>query len=415
MANSFNTSTYVALESLDLLTNKLKASKFFNADCSKEFKLKFPVGDTIRVEFPDRGVIRNGLTYTPSEIKRRYTTVSFDEPFGTDFELDSIESLLSSPRGRSKFSQDILEPRMAQLAQEIDSRCMLYAYRNAASVVGALGTNPSTYDAISGAARQKMVELGGWQEGYDKGIFVPPSVHRAVRTANIALHNPGAVISRQHKTGVIDQADGFDWYESMSFYRHTAGTWAGAVTVTSTVTSDGATSITLTCTNGDTFKKGDKFSIASVKPVNLMTRRTFGSDEKTFTITSSDQTISGTSATVEFWPPMYGPSHPWQNVDALPLASAALTLWPGTTSPNGKSGLVGVALDKLAFAIVGAELELPQKAEMAAQKTDPDSGISVAFIRDFDVRQRKMVNRFDCMIGFGSFYSDSNAIAIACA
>lgn len=414
MANSFNTSTWVSMTSVDLLTNELKASKFFNTDYSKEFKLRYPVGDTIRVEFPDRGTIRNGLTYTPQTIQRRYSTVTFDEPFGTDFELDSVESLLSTARGRSKFEQDYIQPRMAQIAQEIDSRAILYAYRNAASVVGALGTNPSSYDAISGAARQKMVELGGWQAGYDKGMFVPPAVHRAVRTANIALHNPVGTISAQHRTGQIAQADGFDWYESMSLYRHTAGTWAGAVTVTSTQTTDGITSLALTCTTGDTFKKGDKFSIASVLPVNTMTRRSFGTDAKTFTITA-DVTGASSAATISFWPPMYGPNHPWQNVDALPAASAALTLWPGTTSPNGKVGLVGVALDKLAFALVGAELELPTKAEMASSSTDPDSGISVAFIRDFDVRARKMVNRFDCMIGFGSFYSDSNAVAIACA
>lgn len=415
MANTFEYADWLAMESLDLLVNKLSVSQFFNTDYSKEFKQKFPVGDSIRIPYPDRGTIRNGLIYNPDAITRRHATIDFEEPFGSDFEWDAAEQALKAPRGRAKVSKEILEPRMAQLAQEIDSRNALYAYQNAASLTGVLGTNPTTYDATSGAARQIMAELACPPDG-DRGLIVPPAVMRAVKASNIALHNPISDVSKQFRSGIVQYADGFEWYESMSLYRHTAGTWAGAVTVTSTVTAQGTTTLGVTCTNADTWKKGDKFSIAAVVSTNPMTRRTFNATAKTLTITA-DTTATTTTATISFSPALYGPGSPHQNVDALPVAAAALTLWPGTTSPNGKSGIVGMAIQRNAFALVGVELEAPKESsvELYSSKTDPDSGLSISFIRQFDGRARKMINRFDVTMGRGSFYNDSCAVAIACA
>jgi hypothetical protein len=413
MANSFEYADWLAMECLDLLENKRAVSQFFNTDYSKEFKMKFPVGDSIRVPYPDQGVIRNGLPYNPTAITRRHATITFDEPFGSDFEWDSAEAALRAPRGREKVSKEILAPRMALLAQEIDSRCALFAYQHAAQVVGALGTNPSTYDATSAAARQAMKELS-CPDG-DKAMIVPPAVMRAVKTSNIALHNPVTDISKQMRSGIVQHADDFEWYESMSLYRHTAGTTTSP-TVTTTQTGTAAiNSIAISCTTGNTFKKGDKISFASTLPVNPATKRTFGTATKTFTVTA-DVTAANSSATVAFSPDMFGPGSPYQNVDALPVATAVVTMWPGTTSPNGKSGIVGVALHRDAFALVGVELEAPKESsvELYSSKRDPDSGISISFIRQFDARARKMINRFDVMIGFGEFYNDACAVAVAC-
>jgi len=412
MPNTFAYADWLAMEALAILESKRAVSQFFNTDYSKEFKKKFPIGDSTRVPFPQQFTIRNGLPYNPQAINTRTATITFDEPFGIDFEWDSAEAYLRAPRGMEQISKKFIDPAMSQLGQEIDSRCALYAYQNAASVVGILGTAPTTFDATSAAARQIMVELGSGTG--EKGMIVPPSVMRALKNAAIGYFNPVTDISKQFRTGIVGSGDGFEWYESMSLYRHTAGTWAGAVTVTATVTADGLSSIGLTATNGDTLKKGDKFSIAAVLPVHPQTRRTFGTAAKTFTVTA-DVTAAASAMTVAFSPPMYGPNSQYQNVNALPVAAAVVTLWPGTASPSGKVGQVGLALGKNAFALVGSELEEPKSTsvELVSQKRDPDSGISVRFIRDWDTRESKFINRFDVMIGFGSFYNDSDAVAIA--
>lgn len=414
MPNTFEYADWLAMECLDLLESKRAVSQHFNTDYSKDFKLKFPVGDSIRVPFPQQFTVRDGLSYNPQPINRRHATVTFDNPFGIDFEWDSAEQALKAPRGRAKVAKEILDPAMSQLAQEIDSRAALYAYQNAAGLVGQLGTNPTAYDTTSAAARQAMQELACPDSG-ERAMIVPPAVMRTIKTNAIALFNPVSDISKQFRQGIVSHADGFDWYESMSLYRHTAGTTTSP-TVTTTQTGTAAiSSIAISCTTGNTFKKGDKISFADVLPVHPQTRRTFGTATKTFTVTA-DVTAANSSATVPFSPPMYGPGSQYQNVNALPVATAVVTMWPGTTSPNGKVGQVGLAIHKDAFALVGVELEEPKSSsvELVSQKRDPDSGMSVRFIRMFDPLSSKMINRFDVMIGFGSFYNDACAVAVAC-
>ena len=413
MANVFGTlkdaGQWVSMEFLALLESKRSVSQFFNTDFSKEFKQKFPVAESISVQYPMQYAIRNGLEYDPPAANRRYATINIGEPFGVDLpEIDSLENALMTPRSRDKFAELYLDPASTQLAQEIDSRCALFAYQNAAGVVGALGTDPTTVDDTSAAARQKLQELGA--PAGERGMLIPPAVMRAVKASNASLFNPVTDISKMFRDGILSHADGFDWYESMSLYRHTAGTWATAVTVT-TAPANGATSVVLTCTTGDTFKKGDKIAFGSVLPVHPLTKRTFGAAEKTFTITA-DVTGAGSAATISVSPAIYF-SGPYQNVDSQPLAAAALTLWPGTTSPNGKVGNVGLALPKNAFALVGLELEEFTDVEMCSQKRDPDSGIAVRFIAASDPRASKRIRRFDVCIGFGNFYNDL-AHVVAC-
>jgi hypothetical protein len=173
----------------------------------------------------------------------------------------------------------------------------------------------------------------------------------------------------------------------------------------------GATSLRVTCTTGDTFNKGDVFSIATVFQVNPMTRRKTTTDDQA--VRRHAATVGAASAaTLQISPAIYGPGSPYQNVDALPLAGAALTLFPGTASPSGKAASTALAIHPHAFALVGVELEMPKAAEVSIQKRDPETGIAVAFIRMFDPIQRKMVNRFDVLLGFGNLYSDECAVRI---
>ena len=415
MANAWMTikdaGTWVANESLYLLRSKLHVSPFFNTDYSKDFKLSYATtGDTIKVPYPMNYDIRNGLDYAPPAAAQKFATITIGEPFGVDVpEIDSLEAAISTPRSKEEFSNRYLKPAMLKLAQEIDSRCALYAFVHAAGVVGALGTNPSTFDATSGASRQKMQELGA-PDG-ERGMIVPPSVVRAVKAANIGLFNPVQDISKTFRTGLLGTTDGFEWYESMSLYRHTAGTMATSGATLTAALANGASTAALTCTTGETVKAGDKFSIASVLPVHPMTKRTFGTDAKTFTITAAG-TAASSALTISFSPAMYY-TGPHQNVDAQPAASAALTFWPGTSAPSAKVGNVGLALPQNAFALVGLELEKFTDQEVCSFSRDPDSGISIRFLAGGDIKSSKRIRRFDVCIGFGELYNDL-AHVVAC-
>lgn len=393
-----------------MLLNKLEVAQFFNTDYNDEFTKEFPVGDTVRIKYPQRFLIREGLGYAPQGIARRTTSVTIDQVFGVDFEWDSAEAALKLERGRDKIKSEYLDPAAAQLAQEVDSRCALWALRNTNHIVGQLGTDPTSFATISGLARQRMIEMAATPG--EKGMIIPPKVNTALVNAGVAYFNPSSEISKQYKEGSIGRQAGFDWYESMSLWTHTAGTWAGTVELSAAL-ADGASTAALTATTGDTFKKGDVFHFQNVYEVNPSTRRSTGV-LKQFVITA-DATAAASAATISFQPAIAGPGSQYQNVDSLPANGADLTLFPGTTSPNGKSGVNGLAIGKNAFALVGVKLETPKAVELSSNIRDPKTGLAVRFIRMFDPQQSKMINRFDVAMGFGNLYPDNDAVRVLSA
>lgn len=414
MANQFIFPDWVAPEALRLLINKLEVAQFFNTDYNKEFDREFPIGEIVRVKLPQRFFIRDGLGYSPQPINRINTTVTCNQIFGVDFEWDSFEGALRMERTKEEISKQYLEPAMAQIAQEIDTRAALFAYQNGNNIVGQLGVDPNSATTFM-QARQRMIELA-CPPGGEKGMVIPPAVSTSLVPALQSLFNPASEISEQYKEGSLGRLWGADWYESMSLWRHTAGTWATPASNTiSTTANQSGNQITVANTNGDTYNVGDVFSIANVNEVNPMTRRTLSTVPKQFVVAAPLTGTGGGVDVLTISPAIFGPGSQYQNVDALPAASALMTLFPGTPSPNGKSGAQGLLLHRDAFALVGVKLESPKATELTAQSRDPKTGIPVRFVRMFDPIQSKMVNRWDTVIGFGQLYADNCSVRVLCA
>ena len=409
MPNTFAyTSNWVTMRTLDLLVNKLEVGAFFNTEFNRELTQEFPVGSTFNVKLPQMFIPRTGLGYNPQTINRRTTPVTCDQVIGVDFEWDSIELALNMERGEEEIEKQYLMPAAAALKQELDSKCAQWAYLNSPNIVGSLGTNPTSFQTID-QAREQLVEMG-CPPGGDKGLLIPPAISVALSNAGVTYFNPTGNISQQYKEGSLGRTKGFDVYESMSLYDHTAGTWAGAVTVTGAGQS--GSTLNVTATTGDTFLAGDIISIANVFPTNPMTRRTTQrANAKTFVITQNT-TAAANAAALPIYPAIVGPGSPYQNVNALPAAGAALTLFPGTVTPNGRTGKQGLAMHANAFALVSVKFQNPKAVEIASQTRDPKTGVSIAFVRAFDAVQRKWINRFDMMIGFGNLYAENCSVRV---
>lgn len=414
MANSFAKPDWVAMETLRLFMHQSEVFAQMNHQHEEDFTGKdFAVGDRVRVKFPWRPVIRDGFSYNPQNIDRITTDVVVDQPFGIDFEWDTIDKLLNMERGEERVRREYLKPAALYLAAEADKRAALFAYQNTGNIAGVLGTDPTTFDATSAAARQRFQELSSLTD--DKSMFVPPAVMRAIKggsDANLARFGPVEEIKRLYKQGIIGMADGFEWYESMSLRTHTAGTWAGSVSLASAV-ANGDSSLSVTCTTNDTFLKGDVIGLGGVYRVNPVTREVT-ENTNTMTVTvAADATGAASAATVQIKEKLYF-SGPYQNINTQPAASATLTLFPGTSSPSGKTGKQALAFTRDAFAGISLPLPMPKNEEVVSQQTDPETGISIAFIRSFDARDRKWINRFDVLLGFGRLHADLAAMRILC-
>lgn len=414
MANLFLNTSWISMEVLRLLVNKLTVAEYFNTDWDKDFKQEFAVGALIQVKFPQKFLIRDGLGYNPQGINRISTTIALDQPFGIDFEWDDYERAVKAERSEEEIREQYLEPAAAQLAQEVDSRCAQFAYQNASNIVGILGTD-FTSVATPYAARRRLMEKAA--PPGKRAMVVSSSAMATFGTNLTNFFHPGDELSQMFKDGYLGRNAGFDWYESNSLFSHTTGVWANVAGVTVTGAGQSGTSLIITGTNGDTIKKGDKISIANVNAVNPMTRRIAGpAQAQQFTVTQ-DFTLTGGADTISILPAIFGPGSQYQNVDALPANGAVLTLWPGSSIANGvaKTGTVGLALTKLAFALVGAKLYSPKAVEVCSQKQDPKTGLAVRFVKAWDPVRSMNIHRFDMVIGTGNLYQDNGAVGVLSA
>lgn len=414
MANLFLNTSWISLEVLRLLVNKLTVAEYFNTDDNDEFKQEFAVGATIQKKFPQKFLIRDGLGYNPQAINRISTTISLDQPFGIDFEWDDYEGAVKAERSEDEIREQYLEPAAAQLAQEVDTRCALFAKNNVSNIVGILGTD-FTSVATPYAARRRLMEKAA--PPGKRAMCISSSQMASFGTNITNFFQPGDELSQMFKEGYLGRNGGFDWIESNSIFSHTTGVWANVVGVTVTGAGQSGSSLIITGTNGDTIKQGDKISIANVNAVNPMTRRVAGPlQAQQFNVTA-DFVLTGGADTISILPAIFGPGSQNQNVDALPGNGAVLTLWPGSSIVNGaaKTGTVGLALTKLAFALVGAKLYSPKAVEVCSQKRDPKTGLAVRFVKAWDPVRSMNIHRFDMVIGFGNLYQDNGAVGVLSA
>jgi hypothetical protein len=203
----------------------------------------------------------------------------------------------------------------------------------------------------------------------------------------------------------------------VSLYESTASVWSVPADVKVYGAGQSGSTLTVTMTAADTLKVGDVISIAGVYPVNPSTKRTTQkATPRQFVVTKAIASATGGAGgdTIDIYPALLGPGETYQNVDALPATGALITLYPGTTTPSTGpvSGINSLAIHRDAFALVGVPLDNPKKEEMVGQSRDPETGLQVSFIRSFDPIERRWINRFDVLFGFGKLYADSHAVRV---
>src|SRR6185437_11156629 len=327
---NFLDTNWVSMRILWFLQNALEVASMFSTKWESEFGKTFAVDSSVQIKLPQRWLVTDGLGYQPQGIARLSTTVNLDQIFGIHFEWDSYEKLVRMERSQEELEENYLFPAARQLAQEVDSRAAQFAYQNSSNVVGTLGTDSTTI-SFATAADRRLYEKSCPQG--TRHMCLSPSLMESYVKTNVTQFNPAPEISRMFRKGVVGTAAGSEWYRCNSLYKHTAGTAPSHTTSVSGAGQSGS-SLVITGTLGYTIKAGDKFSIASVNGVNPSTRRAGSMGAQHFTVLQ-DITLTGGNDTIQILPAIFGPGSQYQNVDSLPANSAALTFWPGTTTPSG--------------------------------------------------------------------------------
>jgi P22 coat protein - gene protein 5 len=408
--NNFAVSNWVSMKILWFFKNSLNVASQFNSGWDHEFKQKFPIGSEAQIKLPQEWLVTSGLPYQEQGINRLVTTVNLDQIRNVHFGYDSYEKLIKMERSEKEMDEAYLRPAGFQLAQQVDSDASNWARLWTNNVVGTLGTDSTTID-FALAADQVLFNLACPEDG-DRRLIISSGLMRSYVKNNVTQFNPTKEIADMFRSGVLGTAAGWVWNRSNSLIKHTCGTFpTHGLTVTGAGQS--GASLVVTGTNGDTINPGDKFNIALVNAVNPRTRIATPLGLKQFVYTGGATfTFTGGNDTITISPAIFGPGSQYQNVDSLPANAAAITAFPGTTSPSGVVGTVGFGLSQYAFLKAFGRFENPTAVEHAEDATDEETGAHFAYVAAYDQYNRKITNRYDICYGFGNAKPDGGACAV---
>jgi len=238
---------------------------------------------------------------------------------------------------------------------------------------------------------------------------IEPGANASIVAGLSGLFNNKEVLGEQYKTGIIKTGAGLDLAMSQNVPSHTVGPLGGTPLVNGAnqgLINSGATdnpygATTSLVTDGWTaaaalrLNQGDTFTIAGVFSVNPETKASTGVLQS-FLVTANTSSDGSGNATIVISPAIIA-GGAYQNVTARPADNAAITVTSGAANTTYTNNLIW---HRDAFTFVSPKQELPGGMDMAYQASLADEGgVSLRFVRGFDITSNKFVSRFDILWG----------------
>jgi hypothetical protein len=388
MSNSILTIDMITRKALEILENNLVITRNVNRQYDDSFAVEgAKIGSTLRIRLPDRALVTDGAALQVQDDNEQFTTltVASQKHIGVNFTSAELTMQLDD------FAERVLKPRISQLASSVDAD-VANAYKYIGNSVGTPGTTPST-SLVLLQAQQKLNENAAVMS--PRFATVNPAANAGLVEGMKGLFNPTDTISKQFKNGMMGTGVlGFDEVNmSQSIKQHSTGTRAATGNTTgAAVTTEGASTLTLTVGSSETIAVGDVFTIADCYAVNPQTRESTGSLFQFVALASS---TTSTTATVTV-APMYSANNALATVNALPATGKAV-VFVGAASSQYAQNLV---YHKDAITFATADLLLPQGVDMAARAVH--NGISLRVVRQYDINNDRMPCRIDVLYGYST-------------
>jgi len=388
MSNSILTIDMITRKSLEILENNLVLTRNVNRQYDDSFAVEgAKIGSTLRIRLPDRALVTDGAALQVQDDNEQYTTLTVNNQkhIGVNFTSAELTMQLDD------FAERVLKPRISQLASSIDAD-VANAYKTIGNSVGTPGTTPST-SLVLLQAQQKLNENAAVMS--PRYATVNPAANAGLVEGMKGLFNPTDTISKQFKNGMMGTGVlGFEEINmSQSIKQFTTGTRAATGNTTgAAVTSEGATTLTLTVGSGELIAAGDVFTIADCYAVNPQTRESTGSLFQFVALSSSTTTTTATVTVA----PIYSASNALATVNTLPATGKAV-VFVGAASTQYAQNLV---YHKDAITFATADLLLPQGVDMASRAVH--NGISLRVVRQYDINNDRMPCRIDVLYGYST-------------
>ncbi len=403
MANAIITSSIITNETLRILHNESAFLGNINTEYEDQFANKgMKAGSVVNVRQPVQYTIRDGATINIQDVNETTTPITMEPEFGIDWAFTDYDLKLSI----DEFSKRYLAPAAKRLAAELDLRIATRFYRGVANFSGTPGTPISTAQSVLDAA--VLLDNAACPRTDGRMLALTPLSNSKLVGGMSGLFNDQATQGKQLKSGMMATNLGMDFIMSQNLPTHTVGGLGGTPLVNganqglinSGSTDNPSAATTSLVTDGWTaaianrLKRGDVLTIAGVFAVNPETKVSTGVLRQFVATTDAASDGSG-NLTVAIYPAIIA-GGAYQNVTARPADNAAITILTGTASTSYGQNIL---FHRDAFTLVTADMELPRGMDMAERAVE--DGVSLRFIRGYDITNNRRICRFDLLAGYG--------------
>ena len=383
------TSTIVTRKALEIMHNKLN----FIGSINLQYDISFAVEgeiicSTLLIRLQNQYTVRTVQTDSIQATNETSETLTIATQKGVDVNFTSADLTLSL----DDFSERILEPAMAVTAAVVESDAFnMYKDVYNFTYQTDFATDPSsmaTWLAAKTILNKNLVPKDG-----ALNICLNSAAGGATVSALSTLFHEGKSIASQYVDGVMGHAMGFDFFENEMIPYHANGAATSFATAQMSGVGSGATLAVKNLTNGDIITKGSVFTIPGCYQVHPETKAVY-SNLQQFVVTAL-VTVSGTTATFAISPSITT-TGAYQNVSTTSsFADGAVLVIMGATASNHPQNL---AYHKNAFTFVTADLHMPKNMDMQAREVY--DGISLRFLRGFDILNDVFISRLDILYGY---------------
>lgn len=404
MSNSLLTNSIITKECLMELKNQLGFTKNVNKQYDDQFAVKGgKVGDTINIRKPSRYEVSSGAALTIQDSVDQSVALQLDTQNHVGMAFSSKDRTLSIDEFKARY----IKPAMTALANKVDYSGYASMYKKVYSSVGVPNATalPSTIKGFVNA-RAKMALLGAPTDGLTS--LVDPLVEASLVNGLTVIPQSNNQLDKQYTKGRMFDAAGLEFIMSQNVAKHTIGAVDGSPKIKTTISTQGVSTIAIdtitTASITGAYKEGDVITIGSVYAVNPQTRQSTG-ELMQFTVVADANATSNEVAALSISPAMYSTGQ-YKNVDSLPQDEALVKVFGGTASAY--SGIVApqnLVFHKDAFVLGCADLVLPDGA-VGSRASDPDSGLSIRMIKDYDINNDREITRLDILYGWKCVYPE---------
>ena len=410
MANNLLTISKITNEALMVLENELT----FTSEVDRNYDDQFAVvgakiGNTVNVRRPGRFIGTTGPALNVEDFNESSVPVTLSTQFHVDTQFTTADLALSL----DMFSDRVLKPAVAAIANKIDRDGLVMAKNNTANIVGTAGTPPTGLITYLTAAAYLDAE-GAPRDGR-RSCIVEPFTSATIVDSLKGLFVPQEAIGEQYRKGLMGRdSSGLNWKLDQNVVSQSFGFWtgssAGSITVNGAnqgLSSGWASSstINITATATGTLNAGDIINFASVYAVNPQNRQAYGSNKLRNFVVKSAVALTNGNTSVTISPALiYGGQ--FQNVTASPAASAAVTPYNIGVSSNSTYSPQNLIMHRNAFTLAIADLELPEGVHFAGRASDKEIGLSMRIVRQYTVNNDSIPTRLDVLYGWAPLYPE---------